>query len=216
MVSMVQTRGSLMLLGVALSVAACGDDDSSTMTHPSGVSANVAGSGASVSTSGVDAKTAQLALNELTSNVDATVVGFHSQPPATTPANGGAGDGTIDVQCAGGGAASADGHVNIVPAPLTVDVKLAIAYQGCVTHSGTTIAGDIDFSQTVEAADQPLRVETIYQGDVQLSGAVNARCAVDLNVLVDQAGKAVQVQGSFCDQDASSLTLQLQPSWQAQ
>jgi hypothetical protein len=70
--------------------------------------------------------------------------------------------------------------------------------------------------QTVEAANQPLRIETIYQGDVQLTGAVNAHCAVDMNVLVDETGKAVQVQGSFCGQDASTLTLQLQPSWQVQ
>lgn len=228
MIHLSKSHGSLLVLGIALSVAACSgdDDDASTMVNAPGVSATVGGSGAQVTAPGVDVKTAQLALNEVSSNVDATVVGFNSGPPAGASASANAsasakpgagdGDGTINVACLGGGAADADGHVNVVPAPLTVDVKLAISYDGCVTRTGTTIAGDINFSQTVEAAGQPLRIETIYQGDLQLSGAVNARCAVDMNVLVDEAGKAVQIQGSFCGQDASGLSLQLQPSWRAQ
>ena len=219
MMHLAPTHASLILIGIALSIAACGDDDSSV--NAAGVSASVAGSGAHASAPGVDVKTAQLALNELTSNVDATVVGFHGGAPATSSsasstASGGAGAGTIDVKCAGGGAATADGHVDITPAPLNVDVKLAIAYDGCVTRTGSTLAGNIDFSQTVQAANQPLRIETIYQGDVQLSGTIDAHCAVDMHVLVDEAGKAVQIQGSFCGQDASALTLQVQPSWQSQ
>jgi hypothetical protein len=85
-----------------------------------------------------------------------------------------------------------------------------------VSNTGTTIQGNIEFSQTVAAgAGTPLRVETIYTGDVTFAGKINARCPVDLNVLVDEAGRAVQVQGSFCGQDASALDLQISPRWDA-
>ena len=105
--------------------------------------------------------------------------------------------------------------MNVVPAPLVVDVKLGIAFNNCATRTGTTINGDIDFSQSVVTGPEtPLQVETIYQGDVALAGRVNATCAVDLNVLVDEAGRAVKVQGMFCNRDASELKLQVQPRWQ--
>jgi hypothetical protein len=103
-----------------------------------------------------------------------------------------------------------------VPVPVLVDVKLGIAFNNCETDSGTTINGNIDFSQTVVSnPETPLQIETIYQGDVTLAGRVNASCPVDVNVLVDETGRAVKVQGSFCNQDASQLNLQIAPRWQA-
>ena len=59
-------------------------------------------------------------------------------------------------------------------------------------------------------------VETIYEGDVNLSGNINVSCPVDLNVLVDETGRALEVQGTFCNQDAGDLAMQLQPLWAAQ
>jgi len=77
--------------------------------------------------------------------------------------------------------------------------------------------GDIDFSQTVVSTPEtPLQIETIYQGDVALTGRVNASCPVDINGVVDETGRAVKVQGSFCNQDASQFNLQIAPRWQAQ
>ena len=175
------------LCTLALAAAGCADSDSNTSSGKP-----------------VDAATAQLALTEMTTNVDITASGVKSD---------GTSDGKLEVSCAGGGGASVDGHVNVVPVPTTVDVKLAIDYNGCVSNSGTVMAGTIDFSQTVQAGALPVRVQTIYQGDVTFTGKVQAQCTVDLNVLVDETGKAVQVQGSFCGQDAANMNLQVSPRW---
>lgn len=195
-------------LGIALAIAACGGDDDDD--DDAKVSASV---GDKKVEAGVDAKSAQLALDELTTNVDATVTGFSSSNPAA-PGAADTDAPAINVNCEAGGAANIGGYVNVVPIPVNVDVKVAISYEGCVTRSGTTIQGDLEFSQTVAAgAGTPLRVETLYSGDVTLSGAVNAKCPVDLNVLVDEAGNAVKVGGTFCGQNASSLNLKIMPRW---
>jgi len=84
-----------------------------------------------------------------------------------------------------------------------------------VTSRGNVLAGELEFSQTVAAGPgTPLRVETLYQGDVVFSGRIQARCPVDLNVLVDETGRAVEVSGSFCGRAAGMLDLQLTPHWQ--
>jgi hypothetical protein len=175
------------LCSIALVAASCADEGSNTTSDGKSV----------------DAATAQLALTELTTNVDTTVSGV----------NGDASGAAVSVNCAGGGAASVEGRVNVVPVPTQVDVQVAIDYNGCVSNGGTTLAGAIDFRQSVEAGALPVRVQTIYQGDVTFTGKVQAQCTVDLNVLVDEAGKAVSVSGSFCGHDAASLQLQVNPRW---
>ena len=185
------------LICLALALAACSDSND----DPDGASVTV------------DAATAQQALTELTSNVDFAVTGLSSQQ--ATAGGQTQAQPSIRVACSAGGNVDVGGHVNVTPAPVAVDVQIAITYEGCTTNEGTKIAGDLEFSQTVAAGATPLRVETIYQGDVQFSGKVNARCPVDLNVLVDETGKAVTVGGSFCGHDASKLTVQVSPLWQA-
>jgi hypothetical protein len=224
-----------MTLGLALVfAAACGsddDDDNNTGVSASadssgvrasapGVSASAGGQGASATAGAVDAATAQLALDELTGNVDTSVSGFSLQnaaPPSAGAAPRNTPEGpAVAVKCNAGGEASVGGYVNVVPVPVLVDVKVAIDYNACVTPTGTTIAGSLDFSQTVAAgAGTPLRVETLYQGEVTMTGRVNVTCPVDLNVLVDETGQAVQVGGSFCGQNASALKLQIMPRWRA-
>jgi hypothetical protein len=215
-VSCFQKNNWFLVLVLAASTAGCndeGDDD----TRDVDVSVDGPGGSASVE---VDPQTAQLALAELASTVDASVTGFGSVNAGTAGApmangRGVGAQGEIEVACASGGGARIAGRVNVVPVPVMVDVDVAIAYAGCVTSGGTTIAGNVDFSQSVAAgAGVPLRVETLYQGDVVFSGEVNARCAVDLNVLVDETGRALQVGGSFCGQNATALTLQVNPRWQ--
>lgn len=105
------------------------------------------------------------------------------------------------------------GYVNVVPNPVQVDVNVAIQYEACATNAGTTITGDLEFSQIVVAGSAPLRVETTYQGDVALSGRVDAQCAIDLNVLVDGSGQAIEVGGTFCGHEAATLDLQITPRW---
>jgi hypothetical protein len=81
------------------------------------------------------------------------------------------------------------------------------------------IDGHIEFSQlmaTTPDATTGLQIETIYVGDVNLSGNLNVSCPVDLNVLVDETGHAIKLQGTFCYRDASELQMQLQPLWQSQ
>jgi hypothetical protein len=217
------TNHSLITLSIGLSLAACAaeaDENGASASAP-GVSASVDEDGARASAGDVDVQTAQLALDELSGNVDTTVDGFNTDaaPPAAAGNTAEPGVGatqTVSVTCGAGGGADVDGYVNVVPVPVAVDVKLAIAFDGCVTASGTTIDGNIDFSQTVATGvGVPLQVETIYSGDVTLAGRVNVTCPVDLNVLVDEAGRAVKVQGMFCNQDASQLNLQIQPRWTA-
>ncbi|HMI94291.1 MAG TPA: hypothetical protein VK509_23125 [Polyangiales bacterium] len=208
----------LLAVAIAATTAACSDqsdDDDVRDVNP-----GVDGPGGSASVA-LDAETAQLALAELASTVDTSVTGFSSVSTsagasAARPNGEGVGaQAAIDVACAGGGGARIAGYVNVVAAPVMVDVDVAIAYAGCVTTGGTTIAGDVDFSQSVAAgAGTPLRVETLYQGEVVFSGRVDARCAVDLNVLVDETGAALEVGGSFCGQSAAELTLQVNPRWQ--
>jgi hypothetical protein len=152
----------------------------------------------------VDAATAQAALTELTTNVDTTVGGVNTS---------GTGENTVALNCAGGGLANVVGHVNVVPVPLMVDVNVGIDYAGCTSNSGTKLSGNIDFSQKVQAGSLPVLVQTLYQGDVTFTGNIEASCIVDLNVLVDEAGKLVQVAGSFCGQDAAALNLQITPRW---
>ena len=201
-----QQRGLIAAAGIALALAGCseGDDDAEVEAR-----ASVDDNEVSVA---VDPATAQLALNELSTNVDTTVTGF-SDSAAHATANSGAG-GAVAVRCLSGGDAMVDGYVNVVPLPVNVDVKVAITYNGCVTNSGTMIQGELDFSQTVAAGPgTPLRIETIYTGEVELTGRVNAKCPVDLNVLVDETGRAIQVSGEFCGQDATALSLQISPRW---
>jgi hypothetical protein len=218
------TNHSLITLSVGMSLAACAasaDDDGVRASAP-GVSAEADSNGARASAGTVDVKTAQLALNELTGNVDTTVDGFHTRsvppPPDAQPTAPPGADSTQDIKvaCAAGGDAAVDGYVNVTPVPVAVDVKLAIAFNNCAMPTGTTVNGDIDFSQSVvTGAGTPLQIETLYQGDVTLAGRVNVSCPVDLNVLVDETGRAVKVAGMFCNQDASALQLQVQPRWQA-
>lgn len=233
-----------MTLALGLTLAACGanaDEDGASASAPGvnaqagkdgvsasapGVSAQANANGASASAGPVDVATAQQALTELSGNVDVSVDGFKTgstaaavPPPAPNAAESSDGIATqsINVPCAVDGDADVDGYVNVIPAPIAVDVKVAIAFNGCAMRSGTTVDGNIDFSQTVVTGpDTPLQVETLYQGDVTLSGNVNVTCPVDLNVLVDETGRAVKVAGMFCNQDASELNLQIAPRWQSQ
>jgi len=222
MVRITNKYGSSIVVGLALALAAACSDSADDVDDDLSASASVDEGGVSASAGGrsvsaaVDPAMAQLALNELASNVDTTITGFSRENPAPRePAAGAPSPGpAINVKCLAGGEANVGGHVSVVPAPVNVDVKVAITYNGCVTNTGTTIQGNIEFSQTVAAGvGTPLRVETIYTGDVTFAGKVNARCPVDLNVLVDEAGRAVQVEGSFCGQDASTLDLQISPRW---
>jgi len=188
---------TLLGLGIGLSLAACND----------------AGSDESVATATVDPATAQLALSELTSNVDLTITGFTSARPASVVLDAEPDGPAIAVRCAAGGMASVGGRVNVVPVPVTVDVSVAIDYNGCTTNNGATLAGNLDFVQKVAAGGTPVRVETIYQGDVSFTGSVQASCPVDVHVLVDETGRTVEVSGAFCGHDASTLNLQVTPRW---
>jgi hypothetical protein len=213
MVRITKQSGLIMAAGIMLALAGCSDSN-----DDGEISASASVDGRKVSAS-VDPATAQLALDELSTNVDTTITGFSDASISSTgsaPAAPGAAS-TLNVKCLAGGDAMVDGYVNVVPLPVNVDVKVAITYNGCVTNGGTTIKGDIDFSQSVAAGvGLPLRVETIYTGDVELAGRVNAKCQVDLNVLVDETGRAIQVSGKFCGQEASALNLQISPRWGAQ
>jgi hypothetical protein len=215
-----RNRGPAIIgASIMLLLAACGDDDDVPFEDTDiDVNASAGGSGAITT---VDGPTAQLALSELTSSVDANVILFGSNAPgagaapsAAAPNAGPQPASALSFPCTAGGTANVDGYVNVNPSPVVVDVKVMIAYAACVTASGTSIAGNVDFSQTVVAGPgAPLRIETLYQGDVVLSGNVNARCPIDLNVLVDETGSAVQVAGTFCGQDASTLNLRVSPHW---
>lgn len=176
-------------LGAALCIAgACADENANTDARGEPV----------------DVATAQSALTALTTNVDTTVTGVNTMS---------SGDGTLTLDCASGGSANVTGHVNVVPVPVMVDVNVAIDYNGCTSDSGTQMAGTIDFTQTVQAGSVPVRVQTVYQGNVAFTGNIEADCLVDLNVLVDEAGRTVEVSGSFCGRAASELDLQVMPRW---
>jgi hypothetical protein len=152
----------------------------------------------------VDASTAQAAMSALVSSVDTAVADYP-------------GDGehsTLKLDCAGGGTADVEGHVSVAVDPVAVDVGLAIAYDDCATRSGTTLNGSLDFKQSVLAGQVPTRVETVYQGDIVFTGDVEADCAVDVKVLVDEAGKTVKVSGSFCGNDAADLDIVVKPRWE--
>jgi hypothetical protein len=152
----------------------------------------------------IDSSTAQAAMRALVSSVDTAVTGYESDGDSA---------GTVKLTCSGGGAAEAQGHVSVAVNPVAVDVELAIAYDACQTQGGTTLDGNLVFKQTVLAGQAPLRVETVYQGDVRFTGEVEAECGVDVKVLVDEAGKAVSVSGTFCGNDAAALNVQVTPRW---
>ena len=203
---------------LGISLAACGaaaDDDAA---RTAGASAEAYKGGASMQPGVVDVSTAQQALTALTGNVDVSAGGF-KYGSAANSGNGAGAPESVNVRCAGGGGANVDGYMDMVPAPMAIDVNLTIAFSGCATPNGTLIDGNVDFSQALASgrdSTSPFRVETTYVGDVNLSGNVNVSCPVDLNVLVDEHGRALQVQGTFCNQDASSLAMQLQPLWENQ
>lgn len=224
----------LLPFALGLSLAACGANvgneaasinalGAAEAEEPS-VSAETYKGGASANPGVVDVGTAQQALFALTGNIDVLARDFRTAVSSGTAvaADSGSGAGaaqSVDARCAGAGTAAVDGHMNMAPAPVAVDVSLAIAFSGCATLNGTMLDGNIEFSQTLVAgpnATTPMQVETLYVGDVNLSGNVNISCPVDLNVLVDETGRAIQVQGTFCNQDASNLAMQLQPLWEAQ
>lgn len=215
-----QRFGSLVAMGLLLSAAACSDSDDD------GDRPGVSVEGKAEGSSSVDPAVAQAALNELTASVDVTITDFDGAnsagiPPAAPPAaepgvSSAATQGGITINCIAGGNANVGGFVSVVPEPVNVDVNAMITYNDCVTLRGTTLDGTIEFSQSVAAGAGPaVQIETVYAGDVTMRGAVNATCPVDLNVLVDAAGRAVQVDGSFCGQDARELNLQIMPRWSA-
>lgn len=154
--------------------------------------------------SDVDQSTAQAAASELVQSVDATVTGYQRE---------GDGSGAVIVECAAGGQASVSGSVDVSTMPVSVDVQVSIDYQGCATKSGTMIDGSIDFTQSVVAGKDPVHVQTRYSGDVAFSGKVEADCPVDIAVEVDETGKAVDVTGTFCGQDAKDLDIHISPRW---
>ena len=151
-----------------------------------------------------DGPTAQAAANELVSSVDATVTGYERD---------GGGAGSVIVECAAGGQASVSGSVDVSTRPVTVDVAVSIEYQACKSSSGTTMEGDIEVVQSVVAGKDPLHVQTTYSGDVVFTGNIEADCPVDIKVEVDETGKAVDVEGSFCGQDAKDLDIHISPRW---
>lgn len=106
------------------------------------------------------------------------------------------------------------GHVHVAVDPVAVDVQLAIAYDKCETRDGAALSGNLDFKQSVLAGQNPVRVHTVYQGNVVFSGKLQADCAVDVMVLVDEAGKTVRVTGSFCGNDAADLDIAVMPHWE--
>jgi hypothetical protein len=217
--------GSVLALGLIISAAACGDNDD--MDERASVS--VEGKGGSASAS-VDPAMAQAALNQLTASVDVTVTDFDGAttpaapptgtlpPPAEEPGvRNAAAQAGVTLNCLAGGSANVGGYVSVLPDPLNVDVNAMIQYNKCSTLTGTTLDGTIEFTQSVDSGEGlGLRVETTYTGDVAMSGTVNVRCPVDLNVLVDSTGRAMQMGGSFCGQDAAELSVQVMPRWTAQ
>jgi hypothetical protein len=220
MIFSVRPLGSVLALGLIISGAACSDSDD--MDGRASVSVEGEGGHASAS---VDPAMAQAALNQLTSSVDVTITDFDgattpAAPPAGTlppPAQAPSAQASVTLNCLAGGNASVGGYVSVVPAPIDVDVNAMITYNKCSTLTGTVIDGTIEFTQSVDSGEGTgLRVETTYTGDVAMSGSVNLRCPVDLNVLVDATGRSMQVEGKFCGQDASELNLQVMPRWMPQ
>jgi hypothetical protein len=95
-----------------------------------------------------------------------------------------------------------------------VDVDANVSYASCLTARDVQLDGDVHFSQKVAVGSGELvRVETIYTGNVDFSGAVEARCDVDVRVLVDLDGQLVDVSGAFCGQPAARLDIELSPLW---
>lgn len=152
----------------------------------------------------VDAATAKAAMRALVSSVDTSMSGYQSDNDS---------EGTVTLACASGGTADVEGHVHVAVDPVTVDVQLAIAYDACETRAGAVLSGSIDFAQKVIAGQAPTRVETSYKGNVVFTGTIQADCAVDVAVLVDEAGKTVRVSGSFCGNDAADLDVEVTPHW---
>jgi hypothetical protein len=211
LVMMLAFKHTCLAAGVLVGAAAFGcGDDSDKREDGLSVAVGAAGSGASTK---VDLATSQAALTALTSAVDTTVTDY--KPPTGAAVAGGASGGMLAVKCGLGGNASVGGHVDVALQPVSVDVNVAIDYEGCMTPTGTSMTGNVDFTQSVVAGPATaIRVQTTYKGNVVFTGKVNARCPVDLNVLVDETGRAVQVMGTFCGNDASEMNVEIQPRWQ--
>ncbi len=223
--------GSILAMGLLISASACSDSDDDGVRVEGKIDD-------AESATKVDPAMAQAALNELTASVDVTITDFGAASPAVPPPAPAAGSGAIPpaapaadgpgvgsaatqggltLNCSAGGNANVGGFVSVVPEPvINVDVNAMITYNNCVTLTGTTLDGTIEFSQSVAAGAGPaVQIETTYTGDVTLRGRVNAHCPVDLNVLVDATGRGVSVGGTFCGEDASELNLQIMPRWSA-
>jgi hypothetical protein len=151
-----------------------------------------------------DIATARSGWSELSGEVDGNLDEYRA-----------AGNGaTMELACSGGGMAAVDGAVAVQVVPVRVDVDTDIRYAGCVTARGVQIDGDVHFTQKVAVGGGELvRVQTIYTGDVDFSGAVEASCDVDVQVLVDLDGKLLNVDGAFCGQPAVQLDVEITPLW---
>jgi hypothetical protein len=121
---------------------------------------------------------------------------------------------TLEFACDNGGTVEVDGAVVVQALPVRIDVDATVSYAGCVTARDVQLDGDVHFSQKVAAGGGELvRVETIYSGNVDFGGAVEARCDVDVRALVDLDGQLVEVSGAFCGQPAARLDAELSPLW---
>lgn len=124
----------------------------------------------------------------------------------------------VSVPCPAAGNANVGGRVSIGARPAVMDVRATVIYDNCVSYAGTLLNGSVEVSQSLASnPEAPLQIETIYTGDVELSGAtINATCPVDMNVVTDLTGRSVNVGGTFCGQDASTLNLQIAPRWKVE
>jgi hypothetical protein len=125
------------------------------------------------------------------------------------------GDGaTLEFACDNGGTVEVDGEVDVQAVPVRVDVDATVSYAGCLTARDIQLDGDVHVSQKVAVGGGELvRVETIYTGNVDFSGGVEARCDVDVRALVDLDGQLVDVSGAFCGQPATQLDVEVSPLW---
>jgi hypothetical protein len=153
----------------------------------------------------VDRTTAALLVGETTTRAQLDVDSVRTSGSTATAA----------FTCSNGGAATAAGAVNITPDPLTVDVDVALDYEGCMTNQNVVLDGSLDFSQEViVGGDQLLYVQTILVGSAHFTGAYEAHCDIDLNVTLDSStGAVVMVDGTACGYRADELNLAVRKNW---
>lgn len=181
-------------LALVLCVAGCGDDDDDEPT--------------------LSSQQAQDAVTAVNDAVQGGLLEFSQMPDRS--------DG-FDFRCPGGGSAHFDGNLDLEVTPVWVDLDVDVIFDDCSSGTGLVLSGAVQLTEEVQVGgEEVVRVASRLEGEVEVTGAIEGACRLDLSVEVDltpeQRGEPwIKATGLACGYDGDLYNdLEPAPIWELQ